>query len=539
MPLDVKLSPKQKAAIGSEADIVIFGGGNGPGKTFTLQMLMLQPEYLKTPGCQSVIFAEESTKLTMTGGLVDKCKKYYAQAHPAGLDGFRHSPRMRWTFPCRSGGESTIDLSFVGEPGKWDAMEAAVIGIDQIEQCEERQVFSVFGRNRSTCGVRCRIFATANPPAEGREHWLTKLLSRGGWIGDDGFPIQEMAGVIRYYTRHPDTDEFIFGNSVEELADTGLLPTDIDGNVIAPSSITFFPALIDDHPDPVFRRDYKKKLASLTMFERRRRLEGNWYVTEEAGKYFNVKMFPSVDYLPSRVARKIRSWDNAWSTSDKADWTPGVLESMEPDGAIYICDMIRIRGMFSHVERVVELVAEVDGRDVTIRLPKDAGAAGGLQSSLAQRLGAKGYTVVLTPDKGDKLTRSKPYQACAERGQIRLAKLHTTQGVALRMLDSFEECDKKGQVVRVPGLDRSAVSTIEGWHDGFVEEHVRFGRDTVAKKHIKKDTVDAAVGGYEALTCTDELPPVYPEQLKGAEDSIRGLQDEIRDMFRPQRRWGL
>jgi len=544
MALSVTLSPKQKAAIGSQADITFFGGGNGPGKTFTLQMLMLQPEYRNTPGCQSVIFAEESTKLTMTGGLVDKCKKYYAQAHPLGLDGFRHWHPMRWTFPCKGGGESTIDLSFIGEPGKWDAMEAAVIGIDQIEQCEERQVFSVFGRNRSTAGVRCRIFATANPPELGREHWLTKLLVRGGWIGDDGFPIQEMAGVIRYYTRHPDTDEFIFADTAEQLAATGYLPADVDGTSIAPSSITFFPALIDDHPDPVFRREYKRKLASLTMFERRRRLEGNWFVTEESGKYFSAKMFePKVEYLPSRQARKVRSWDNAWSTSDKADWTPGVLLSMEPDGGIYICDVIRFRGTFSHVERAVTMVAEADGRDVTIRLPKDAGAAGGLQSALAQRLGAQGYTVVMTADKGDKLTRSKPYQACAERGQIRLAKLHTTQGIALQMLEPFEEYSKQvrrdqyGQplppeLVRVSGLDRSAVTTLDGWHQGFIEEHVRFGRDTVAKKHIKKDSVDAAVGGYEVLTNTEELP-VDPEALEGAEDALDGIADDVRDMFKP------
>ena len=30
MALNVTLSPKQKAAIGSQADITFFGGGNGP-----------------------------------------------------------------------------------------------------------------------------------------------------------------------------------------------------------------------------------------------------------------------------------------------------------------------------------------------------------------------------------------------------------------------------------------------------------------------------------------------------------------------------
>ena len=88
------------------------------------------------------------------------------------------------------------------------------------------------------------------------------------------------------------------------------------------------------------------------------------------------------------------------------------------------------------------------------------------------------------------------------------------------LCDDFEEHDKQGQLVRVPGLDVSAVSTRNGWVEGFVDEHVRFGRDTVAKRNIKKDTVDAAVGGYELLTNSDEPLPLTVEQ---AADSQRAL----------------
>jgi NAD(P)-dependent dehydrogenase (short-subunit alcohol dehydrogenase family) len=159
------------------------------------------------------------------------------------------------------------------------------------------------------------------------------------------------------------------------------------------------------------------------------------------------------------------------------------------------------------------LERSLDGRQVQIRLPKDAGAAGGIQSAIAQRLGAKGYTVALTADRGDKLTRSKPYQACAERGQIRLVRSsHPSWQVAAMLCDDFEEHDKHGQIVRVQGLDVSAVSTRNGWIEGFLDEHVRFGRDTVNKRSIKKDTVDAAVGGYELLTNTDEPQPLTVEQ---------------------------
>ena len=543
MALSVTLSAKQRAAIESKADLVVFGGGNGGGKTFTLQIIPLLPEYQRTPGCQSVIFAETDRKLEMAGGLVDKCKTYYAQAHPQGLDGFRAHPKKRWTFPAKDGGTSTVDLSYVGEPGQWDGLEAAVICIDQIEQVTESQAFAVFGRNRSATGVRCRKFATANPPADDlnggspRGHWLTKMLTSGGWIGADGFPIAELFGKIRCFTRDPSTDEFVFADTPAELEALGLLPLDKStGKAIPPMTMTFIGALIDDHPNAEFREAYIRELAGLTMVERRRRLEGNWYVTEESGKYFQAKMFPVVDYFPSKFCRKIRSWDNAWSTAEKADWTPGVLECMEPDGALFVCDLLRLRGTFSHVERAVEAVARIDGKDVTIRLPKDAGAAGGLQSALAMRLGAMGYTVVLTQDKGDKLTRSRSYQACAERGQIRLARLHTTQGVAESLLESFEEIDKRGQTVRIAGLDRSAVSTLNGWHEGFIEEHVRFGRDTVAKRYIKKDTVDAAVGGYEFLTANSDTFPLDPREMGDTAQSLAAMDRDFADLFGQERR---
>jgi hypothetical protein len=60
----------------------------------------------------------------------------------------------------------------------------------------------------------------------------------------------------------------------------------------------------------------------------------------------------------------------------------------------------------------------------------------------------------------------------------------------------------------------------------------------VAKRHIKKDTVDAAVGGYEYLTGSDDVFPIDPAALAGSEGSMSGIADEMRDLFAPTRRWG-
>ncbi len=509
----IELSQKQAKALHSQADITIFGGGNGGGKTQALVFLPLLPEYLGTPGCSVVLFAETVPKLTQSKGLVDKCKEWYGPFHPQGADGF-HGTLRRWTFPAKDGNVS-ISLSYVGEPGQWDGLEAAVIGVDQLEQTEAKSFFSLVSRNRTTCGARTRVFATANPPAQGRDHWLTKLLTAGGWIGADGYPRAEVDGVVRYFIRSG--DDFIFADDPAQLEP--LAERDRSGRAIPPKSLTFVQALVDDHPDPKFADDYRQTLAILDEVERLRRLRGNWYVVEEAGKYFTAAMFPRIEYAPSGRARRVRSWDNAWSTSEKADLTPGVLIALEPDGWLTVEDMLCFRGSFEHVERAVMLIAELDGRQVDIRFPKDAGAAGGLQSKLARQLGALGYTVVLTQDRGDKLTRSKPYQGCASRHQIRLGNGHPSADIARLLTLPFEQHeatvhrDHRGNVlparaIQIAGLDGSNVLTLNGWHAEFVKQHVMFGADTVHKKNIKKDAVDAAVGGYEHLTQQrEQLPP--------------------------------
>lgn len=535
--VDIKLSDKQKKALNSEADIVVFGGGNGGGKSFTLRCSALRPEYLTTPGCASVLFAESDRKLEMAGGMVAGCKDLYAPGHPLGLEGYRSNPQKRWRWPCPTGGEATIDLSYVGEPGQWDGLEAANIGVDQAEQITAAQFWSLAGRNRSSTGVRCRTMLTVNPPAEGREHWITQMLTAGGWIGADGYPVTEHDGRVKVFARVG--DDLVFADTVQELEDQGLLERDRDGKVIQPKTMTFVHALVDDHPIEQFREDYKRELAQLPEVERLRRLRGNWYVTEEAGKYFRAEFFSArYEGEASRYALRVRSWDNAWSTQESADITPGVLEALEPSGLLLIEDVIAIRGTPSHVERLIELVAELDGKGVIIRLPKDAGAAGALQTDWATRLGGKGYTVVLTRDQNDKITRSRAYQAHAERGQVRLCTGHKSIGVCQDMLRPFVIRDKEGDLLEFKGLTESQIITLGGWQPEFIRQHVNFGRSTVAKRTVKKDMVDAAVGGYLYLTSEDAIAPINPDVLRevsARETARRGLQN----LTRPVPRWRI
>lgn len=531
------LSPKQHLALFSTADIVIFGGGNGGGKSFTLRALPLLPEYLGTPGCRTVIFAESNPKLEQADGMVQECMTMYASWHPNGRDGYKKTPVKRWTWPIYNKfkvqiGEATIDLSFVGEPGQWDGMQAAIIGVDQVEQITWAQFDSITGRNRTMTGARARTFATANPPAEGKDHWLTQLLSSGGFIDGKGWAVPEMEGRVRFYALV--NDEFVFADSVAELSGMGVLVKDRDGVEIPPKSLTFVQALVDDHPIKEFRDAYKRELAAKGEIERARRLRGNWHATDEAGKYFRREWFQIVPaYRPSHMVMEVRTWDAAWSKSETADATVGLRMAQEPDNYLTFRDMLRFRGSPFHVARAIKMVAELDGPDVVIRLPFDAGRAGFDQTELARWLRARGYRVVLTRDVGDKLTRSKAYQERCEGREVRLATTHLSAGIAEALTEDFivHEADS-GEAVKVEGLPRSNVSTLDGWHTPFLADHVRFGRDTLAVRSIKKDAVDAAVGGNEVLTSELGRDPadVDPEDIEEAVAQAR------RDVAGGQRR---
>lgn len=108
---------------------------------------------------------------------------------------------------------------------------------------------------------------------------------------------------------------------------------------------------------------------------------------------------------------------------------------------------------------------------------------------------------------GDKLTRAAPYQSCCERRTVRLARSHPSADIARELTRPFRSYQSDGTPYEVPGLDPSNVSTLREWHTSFLGDHICFGRDTLKKKSIKKDCVDAAVGAYEVLTSTAGTDP--------------------------------
>lgn len=397
----------QEQFLSTHADIAIYGGAAGGGKTFALLMEPLR--HVANPDFGAVIFRRESTQITNEGGLWDTSEALYAQlgAEP------RVSPHHDWTFS--SGARVSFrHLQYDKHVFSWQGSQVPLVCFDELTHFSEKQFWYMLSRNRSMCGVRPYVRATTNPDADS---WVARLID--WWIGDDGLPIQDRSGVVRWFVKID--GEIIWGASKESLEET-LLQTMPDAESMPePKSLTFIPARLEDNrilmeKDP----GYKANLQALPKVERERLAGGNWKVRETAGEVFDRSKFEVVDSLPCEISAQVRFWDLA-ATNDGGDWTAGVKMSRGDDGNFYIIDVSRGQYAPGAVKATIKTTAGQDGYGCTVGLPQDPGQAGKAQAEdFAKDLAE--FVVELRSPTGSKLTRAMPFAAAVENGIVKLLR---------------------------------------------------------------------------------------------------------------------
>ncbi len=408
---EIALGPQpgpQVQFLSTRADIAIYGGAAGGGKTYGL--LLEAARHIDNPDFGAVIFRREAVQITSEGGLLDTSYNLYND-----VDGkLKMSPHYQWRFPSGS----TITFSHLhnkDDVNDWQGSQIPLIGYDELTHFTEWQFWYMLSRNRSMCGVKPYIRATCNPDADS---WVAELVS---WYidQDTGYPIAERSGVIRYFIRID--NQLHWSNKRQELID------DFPG--MTPKSFTFIPATLEDNvalnqQDP----DYRSNLLALNRVERERLLHGNWKVKPESGSYFpsvNVSIIPAV---PSDVKSWIRRWDLAATEPSESNPSPSatasVLMGKRSDGRIVIADAINIRKNASIVREMIKAVATQDratySRVKTV-IPQDPGQAGKDQvSSFAKHL--QGYNIKSTRETGPKITRAEPLSAQWQAGNVELVQ---------------------------------------------------------------------------------------------------------------------
>ena len=387
----------------TSADIAIYGGAAGGGKTFALLMEPLR--HIDNKDFGAVIFRRNGTHITAEGALWDESEKLYPE-----LQGYPRRHILEWTFP--SGMAVTFaHLELDKSVYNWQGSQIPLIMFDELTHFTEKQFFYMLSRNRSTSGVPGYIRATCNPD---KGSWVRKFID--WWIGPDGYAIPQRAGVIRWFIRID--DKIIWGASREELLEKY-------GGDQLPKSVTFIPSSIQDNKI-LMRADpsYLSNLKALNRVDRMRLEKGNWDVMATAGMMFQRHWFPVIDSIPPGWKRAVRFWDRAATVPSAAnpdpDWTRGVL-MLQYDGWYLIADIRSAQERPAGVDTLIKQTAAHDGKRIKVKSQRDPGSAGVKEGDDFVQMLA-GYHVSVETMSKDKVTRAKSLSSQAEHGFIKVLR---------------------------------------------------------------------------------------------------------------------
>lgn len=314
----------QTAFLSSPADIVLYGGSAGSGKTFSLMLACLRHHKLKN--ATMAIFRRERTRIMAPGGLWDEANKIFPK-----FGGTPNAQQLTYKFPS-SAKVNFCSLQYDSDVMKYHGAQIMLLIFDELTEFTEHQFFYMLSRNRSDTGVSGYVRATCNPDADS---WVKNLIS--WWLADDGYPIPERSGSIRYFCRISDAI-FWADTKAQLIADHGVEEIDC-------KSFTFIPATIEDNQillqnDP----SYVSNLRALNEVEKQRLLFGNWKI-RAAGKIFRQEDFPIFTRNPSHITSELIVVDTAQKAKEHNDYS--VMQYwVKGEKGIYLID--QIRGKFEY-----------------------------------------------------------------------------------------------------------------------------------------------------------------------------------------------
>lgn len=382
----------QTVAASSDADILIYGGAAGSGKSFFLTHDAARGH--ATEGYGAVVFRRTFGELQGAMSIWEEMGKMY----PLFGGESREHPALEWRFPCGALIQA-MGLEYDKDVRKHQSKRYAWIGFDELTTFSEDQFWFLVGRAGTMSTLKPVIRGTCNPDADS---WVRKLIS--WYIDEDGYPLPERSGVLRWFLRTLNGDLAWYDSREDAL--------EVCRPGQQPMSLTFVAAKLSDNKlfesrDP----SYRAKLEALTPTLRARMLLGNWNAKEGAGDMYQRGWFPRLgaDALERRLrgqpthldlVRRVRFWDLASTPMQGAlvpgiqrppefrariggdpDWTRGLRASVirtqgQHRGKIVLEDLKSWRDTPGAIRAGIVQTAKEDGPGTVVGLFLDPGQAG-------------------------------------------------------------------------------------------------------------------------------------------------------------------
>jgi predicted phage terminase large subunit-like protein len=382
-------SPRQEAFLLLLATELFFGGAAGGGKSIALLMSALQ--YSDVPGYAALLLRPTLSELQLAGGLIELSHEWLG-ATRAGWSADTRTWRFPGPGPKAASGGASLTFGYLANAddlGRYAGTSFSYLGFDELTRFDEahyRRMFRVLRQPNAASAtsaapdgtrladVPVRVRAASNPGGPGHAWVKARFVD----------PLTRKQGAL------------------------------------------FLPSRLADNPY-LDRVEYQARLAELPTAERERLLHGDWEIPGD-GELFQRAWFELIEVhqLPERT-RAVRFWDLAGTEPSSAnrdpDYTVGLrLNLHAASGTFYVTDIVRERKAPGAIEGLVAETASRDGRDVTIGIEQEPGAAGKVLVEGYKRQLLRGYSVYGKHVTGAKDVRAQPVAAAAENGLVKIVR---------------------------------------------------------------------------------------------------------------------
>lgn len=228
----------QMAAYTSKADVLLYGGEPGGGKSQLILGLAFNCHQ------KSLLMRRQYNDLSGASGLVETALKIHGSRN--GYNG-SPPPTLKASETC------SIDFGGANLPGdeqRWMGRAHDFFGADEATQFTELQIRFLMGWVRSPDPKqRCRVVLATNPPLSSEGLWVHQMFAP--WI-DPTFPNPAKDGELRWVVTDADgKDQWVDGPE----------PVQVGDKLMRPKSRTYIHSSVKDNP--FYGEDYQATLDAM------------------------------------------------------------------------------------------------------------------------------------------------------------------------------------------------------------------------------------------------------------------------------------